>query len=107
MIKRKQYSEEFKRRLRLELSAGIITAAGMSKREGISSTRLCKRRDMVQGITIDPDEKEVLGIRRRIKDLEETVSELGEDSFSSFGKSKSAGISFCTANYNLEVTNRY
>lgn len=75
MIKRKQYSEDFKRKLGLELSAGITTAAEMSKREGISSTTLYKWRDMVQGITIDPDEKEVFEMRRRIKDLEETVSE--------------------------------
>jgi hypothetical protein len=38
MITRKQYSEEFKRKLGLELAAGITSAAEMSKREGISSS---------------------------------------------------------------------
>jgi transposase-like protein len=75
MIKRKQYSEEYKRKLGLELSAGISTAAEMSKREGISSTTLYKWRDMVQNITVDPDEKEVLEMRKLIKDQGETISE--------------------------------
>jgi transposase-like protein len=75
MIIRKHYSEEFKRKLRLELAAGITSAGEMSKREGISSTTLYKWRDMVQGIILPPDEKEILEMRKRIKELEETVSD--------------------------------
>jgi transposase-like protein len=75
MITRKHYSEEFKRKLGLELASGITTASEMSKREGISATTLYKWRDMVQGISVTPDEKEILEMRKRLKDLEETVSE--------------------------------
>jgi transposase-like protein len=75
MITRKHYSEEFKRKLGLELAAGITSAAEMSKREGISSTTLYKWRDMVQGIVLPADEKEILEMRKRIKELEETVSD--------------------------------
>ena len=75
MIKRTRYSEEFKRKLGLELATGITSASEMSKREGISSTTLYKWRDMVQGIVVPPDEKEILEMRKKIKDLEETVSD--------------------------------
>ena len=47
----------------------------MSKREGISATTLYKWRDLVQGINVTSDEKEVLELRKRLKDLEETVSD--------------------------------
>jgi transposase-like protein len=75
MITRNHYSEEFKRKLGLELAAGITTASEMSKREGISATTLYKWRDMVQGISVTPDEKEIIEMRKRIKELEETVSD--------------------------------
>jgi transposase-like protein len=75
MIKRTQYSEEFKRKIGLELASGISSAGEISKREGISSTTLYKWRDMVQGITVPHDEKEILEMRKRIKELEETVSD--------------------------------
>jgi transposase-like protein len=75
MISRRHYGEEFKRKLGLELASGITTAGEMSKREGISATTLYKWRDMIQGITVTPDEKEILEMRKRLKDLEETVSE--------------------------------
>jgi transposase-like protein len=75
MITRKHYSEEFKRKLGLELAAGITTASEMSKREGISATTLYKWRDGVHGITVTPDEKEIIEMRRRLRDLEETVSD--------------------------------
>ena len=75
MITRKHYSEEFKRKLGLELAAGISTASEMSKREGISAATLYKWRDMAQGTTVTPDEKEIIEMRKRLKELEETVSE--------------------------------
>jgi transposase-like protein len=75
MIKRTQYTEEFKRKIGLELASGITSAGEISKREGISSTTLYKWRDMVQGIVLPADEKEILEMRKRIKELEETVSD--------------------------------
>jgi transposase-like protein len=75
MIKRNHFSEEFKQKLGLELASGITTAGEMSKREGISATTLYKWRDLVQGVTVTTDEKEVLELRKRLKDLEETVSD--------------------------------
>ena len=75
MIKRTQYTEEFKRKLGLELAAGITTAAEMSKREGISAATLYKWRDMAQSLTVTPDEKEIIEMRKRLKELEETVAD--------------------------------
>jgi transposase-like protein len=75
MIKRTQYTEEFKRKIGLELASGITPAGEISKREGISTTTLYKWRDMAQGITVTPDEKEIIEMRKRLKELEETVSE--------------------------------
>ena len=75
MITRRNYSEEYKRELGLELAAGITSAGEMSKREGISATTLYKWRGMVEGVTLDGEEKEIIEMRKRIKELEETVSE--------------------------------
>jgi transposase-like protein len=75
MIRRKQYSEEFKRKLVLELEAGIATVAEISKREGICTTVLYKWQKQAGAIEVSPDEGEVLVLRRQIRDLEETVSE--------------------------------
>ncbi len=75
MLKRVHYPEEFKRKLGLELASGMITAGEMSKREGISANTLYKWRDMVQGIVVTPDEKEILEMRKRLKELEEIVSD--------------------------------
>ncbi len=75
MIKRTQYTEEFKRKIGLELASGITSAGEISKREGISATTLYKWRDIAQGITVTPDEKEIIEMRKRLKELEETVSE--------------------------------
>jgi transposase-like protein len=75
MIKRNRHSEEFKRKLGMEIASGISKAGEISKREGISSNTLYKWRDMVQGVTVTTDEREVIEMKRRIKDLEETVSD--------------------------------
>jgi transposase-like protein len=75
MIKRNRFNEEFKRKLGLELASGITTAGEMSKREGISATTLYKWRDLVNGYCVTTDEKEILEMRKRLKELEETVSD--------------------------------
>jgi transposase-like protein len=75
MITRKHYTEDYKKNLGLELASGISSAAEISKREGISAATLYKWRDLAQGMTITTDEHEVLEMRKRIKDLEETVSD--------------------------------
>jgi transposase-like protein len=75
MIKRNRHSEEFKRKLGMEIASGISTAGEISKREGISSNTLYKWRDLVRGVTVTTDEREVIEMKRRIKDLEETVSD--------------------------------
>jgi len=75
MIKRTKYTEEFKRKIGLELLSGITTAGEISKRESISATTLYKWRDMVEGISVTPDEREIIEMRKRLKELEETVSD--------------------------------
>ena len=75
MIIRNHYSEEFKRKIGLELAAGLTSAAEISKREGISSTTLYKWRNMVQGVSATTEEKEIIEMRKRLKELEEIVSD--------------------------------
>ena len=75
MIKRNHFSEEYKRKLGLELASGITTAGEMSKREGISATTLYKWRDKIQSGSVTTDEKEIIEMRKRLKELEETVSD--------------------------------
>lgn len=76
MIKRQQYSQEFKRKLAHELIMGIASAAEISKREGISATAIYKWRDKHTTADYTTDEQEVAELRKRIRDLEETVSDL-------------------------------
>ena len=76
MIKRKRYDQEFKRKIAHELIMGIASAAEISKREGITSTTLYKWRDMHSAGDYNTDEQEVAELRKRIRDLEETVSDL-------------------------------
>jgi len=47
----------------------------MSKREGVTSATLYNWRDMAQGLAVHADEKEILEMRKHIKELEETVSD--------------------------------
>ena len=79
MIKRKRYSQEFKRKISQELIMGIASAAEISKREGISSTAIYKWRDKYTTSDYSTDEQEVAELKKRIRDLEEAVSELALD----------------------------
>ena len=76
MIKRKRYNQEFKQKIAQELIMGITSAAEISKREGITSTTLYKWRDKYATSDYNTDEQEVAELRKRIRDLEETVSDL-------------------------------
>ena len=76
MIKRQRYNQEFKRKIAQELIMGIASTAEISKREGISSTTLYKWRDKLTMADYNTDEQEVGELKKRIRDLEETVSEL-------------------------------
>jgi len=77
MITRKRHSQEFKRKVAHELLMGISSAAEISKREGVTSTTIYKWRDLY---TADDDfnseEQEIAELKKRIKDLEGTVSDL-------------------------------
>ena len=76
MIRRQRYNQEFKRGIAHELIMGIASAAEISKREGITSTTLYKWRDKYTTADYNTDEHEVAELKKRIRDLEETVSDL-------------------------------
>jgi len=76
MIKRQRYNQDFKRKLAHELIMGIASTAEISKREGISSTTLNKWRNEHTTADYNTDEQEVGELKKRVRDLEETVSEL-------------------------------
>jgi transposase-like protein len=75
MIKRQRHTEEFKRKIGLELASGLSSAGEISKRERISSTTLYKWRDRLQTISVTTDEKDYRELQKRVKDLEEIVSD--------------------------------
>ena len=76
MIKRQRYNQEFKRKIAHELIMGIASTAEISQREGISATTLNKWRNMHTTADYNTDEQEAAELKKRIRDLEETVSEL-------------------------------
>jgi transposase-like protein len=59
-----------------ELLMGTASAAVISKREGITSTTLYKWRDQFTTSDYSTDEQEMAELKKRIKELEETVSDL-------------------------------
>lgn len=75
MIKRTKYTAEYKRKIGFELASGLISAGALSKREGVSATTLYKWRDAAMETQIAPDERDVLEMRKRLKELEEIVSD--------------------------------
>jgi len=75
MIKRTRFTEDYKRKIGFELASGLTSAGEISKREGISATTLYKWRDAAMNMQITPDEKEIMEMRKRLKELEETVSD--------------------------------
>lgn len=75
MIKRQRHSDEFKRKIGFELSSGLSSAGEISKREGISSTTLYKWRDRLQTVSVADDLKDYVEQQKRIKELEEIVSD--------------------------------
>jgi transposase-like protein len=75
MIKRTTYSEEYKRKIGFEVAAGITSAGELSKREGVSAATIYNWRDAAMNTKISPDEKELIEMRKRLKELEEIVSE--------------------------------
>jgi transposase-like protein len=75
MIKRQRHSEEFKKKIGLELASGLSSAGEISKREGISSTTLYKWRDQTQMVLTVTDNKDYIEQQKRIKELEEIVSD--------------------------------
>lgn len=75
MIKRQKHSEDFKRKIGLELASGASSASEISKREGISSVTLNKWRDRLQTNTAVTDKKDYIEQQKKIKDLEEIISD--------------------------------
>ena len=75
MIKRQRHTEDFKKKIGFELASGLSSAGEISKREGISSTTLYKWRDRLQTVSITGDDKEYIEQQKRIKELEEIVSD--------------------------------
>jgi len=76
MIRRKHYSEEFKRKIALEMIMSATPTGEISKREGISSTTLYKWRDNYSSEEFSSGEQEVAELKRQIRELKETISDL-------------------------------
>lgn len=75
MIKRNHFTEDYKRKIGFEVASGLTSVGEISKREGVSATALYNWRDAAMNSEITPDEKELIEMRKRLKELEETVSE--------------------------------
>lgn len=75
MVKRKQYSEEYKEKLVLEIIAGAKISQ-VAQREGIAPYTITKWRDKISSGNFSDSHKTEIELRRRIKELESAVGDL-------------------------------
>ena len=75
MIRRKKYPDEFKRGLGLEIASKVSSIAEVSKREGISAGTLHKWTSEVNTLSTTSNEKEHIELLKKVRDLEELVSD--------------------------------
>lgn len=75
MITRKKFSPEYKRTIGMEVASGLTTAGEISKREGVSATAIYKWRDKLGLSKPTTEENELHEYKRKIKDLEEIISD--------------------------------
>lgn len=76
MIRRNKFKPEFKRKIALEILSGARTVGVISKQEGISATTLYKWRDKYCEEDFTSSEMETAELKNRIRELEETISDL-------------------------------
>lgn len=74
MVKRKQYSQDFKEKIVAEILAGA-KIAHISQREGISVYTLGKWREKIGSGDFSDSRKTEIELRKRIRELEGALSE--------------------------------
>lgn len=75
MVKRKQYSEDYKQKLVMEIMAGAKVSQ-IAQRENITAYTLTKWRDKIGSGNFSDSHKTEIELRRRIKELESAVGDL-------------------------------
>jgi len=81
MITRKKYAEEFKKNLAIELISNQATVAQISKKEGIAPNTLYKWVQKFNGEGFSAKDEDTVKLKKRISDLESTVSELALENY--------------------------
>ena len=75
MVKRKQYTEDFKEKLVMEIMAGAKVSQ-IAQRENIAAYTLTKWRDKINSGNFSDTHKTEIELRRRIKELESAIGDL-------------------------------
>jgi len=75
MVKRKQYSEDYKQKLVMEIMAGAKVSQ-IAQRENITAYTLTKWRDKINSGNFSDSHKTEIELRKRIKELESAVGDL-------------------------------
>lgn len=78
MVKRTRYDQTLKERLVAEMLAGT-SAAKIAQREGIAAHTLYKWKEKIAAGDFTDSHRDEIELRRRIRDLESTVSELATE----------------------------
>lgn len=75
MITRRNFKEDFKRNIAVEIIYKNIPIADISKRENISSTTLREWRKKYLNETVTFEQAELISLRKGIKNMESVISE--------------------------------
>ena len=75
MVKRKQYTEEYKEKLVMEIMAGAKISQ-IAQRENVAAYTITKWRDKINSGNFSDSHKTEIELRKRIKELESAVGDL-------------------------------
>jgi transposase-like protein len=76
MIKKRNYSDGFRKRIVLEIMSGQTSMVQIAKRENISTVTLAKWRDEMNTGGFQSENKTEIELRKRIKELEGALADI-------------------------------
>ncbi len=76
MVKRRKHSEDFKKRMVLEIVSGQSSMIQISKRENISPSTLSKWRDEANSGRFRSENRTEIELRKRVKELEGALADI-------------------------------
>ncbi|MBX7056997.1 MAG: transposase [Leptospirales bacterium] len=76
MIKRRNFSREFKKRIVLEVVSGLSPMTWIARREGIAAATISNWRDELNTGTFRSEHRTEIELRKRIKELEGALADI-------------------------------